>query len=226
MLFYLFCVGTGVLVVVGLYIAMKTKNLYNKGNELTEGVSLGYWILDIIHFLLVFLSSAYTIWQIPIGEIVGYVCGAVMVGFGVLVMLKGMVEFRSIRRISGLNNSKLVTTGIYRWSRNPQYVSWFLVLLGTSLIGRSWFALLYSTIGIILFHFYIILLEEPYLERIFGEKYLSYKTGTPRYFGIPKRKEKPHRTVVDPESRKVKVLNEALKHAILQELRQHDSKSI
>ncbi len=30
---------------------------------------------------------------------------------------------------------------------------------------------------------------------------------------------KPHRTVVDPESRKIKVLNEALKHAILKELR-------
>ena len=30
---------------------------------------------------------------------------------------------------------------------------------------------------------------------------------------------KPHRTVVDPESRKIEVLNEALKHAILKELR-------
>ncbi|UCH02742.1 MAG: hypothetical protein JSV20_02860, partial [Candidatus Bathyarchaeota archaeon] len=30
---------------------------------------------------------------------------------------------------------------------------------------------------------------------------------------------RPHRTVVDPESRKIKVLNQALKHAILQELR-------
>jgi len=30
---------------------------------------------------------------------------------------------------------------------------------------------------------------------------------------------KPHRTVVDPEARKIKVLNDALKHAILTELR-------
>jgi pyrroloquinoline quinone (PQQ) biosynthesis protein C len=30
---------------------------------------------------------------------------------------------------------------------------------------------------------------------------------------------KPHRTVVDPESRKIQVLNEALKDAILTELR-------
>jgi len=29
----------------------------------------------------------------------------------------------------------------------------------------------------------------------------------------------PHRTVVDPKSRKIEILNEALKHAILQELR-------
>ena len=29
----------------------------------------------------------------------------------------------------------------------------------------------------------------------------------------------PHRTIVDPESRRIEVLNEALKHAILKELR-------
>ena len=32
-----------------------------------------------------------------------------------------------------------------------------------------------------------ILLEEPYLERIFGEEFRSYKSKTPRYLGIPKR---------------------------------------
>ncbi|MFQ6077329.1 MAG: methyltransferase family protein, partial [Candidatus Bathyarchaeia archaeon] len=66
---------------------------------------------------------------------------------------------------------------------------WFLVLLGISLIGRSGLALLYTMIAIILFHFYITRMEEPYLERIFGEKYLSYKLRTPRYISILKRKE-------------------------------------
>ena len=31
------------------------------------------------------------------------------------------------------------------------------------------------------------MMEELYLERMFGEKYLSYKARTPRYVGLPKR---------------------------------------
>ncbi|WP_256957801.1 hypothetical protein [Thermococcus litoralis] len=33
----------------------------------------------------------------------------------------------------------------------------------------------------------IVKLEEPYLERIFGEEYRRYKERTPRYFGRPGR---------------------------------------
>lgn len=124
----------------------------------------------------------------PISKMAASTGGLVMLGVGVAVMLAGMIEFRSIRRIPGLDASKFVTTGIYQWSRNPQYFGWFLVLIGISLMGSSGLALLYTMIAITLFRFYITQIEEPYLERIFGEKYLLYKERTPRYIGMPKRK--------------------------------------
>jgi len=58
-----------------------------------------------------------------------------------------------------------------------------------SLFGRSGFALLLTAIAIIYCHYYIVKMEEPYLERIFGEDYIVYKLRTPRYIGIPKSKE-------------------------------------
>jgi len=85
--------------------------------------------------------------------------------------------------------SKLITTGIYRWSRNPQFLGLYFSLLGMSLFGRSGFALLLTAIAIIYCHYYIVKMEEPYLERIFGEDYIVYKLRTPRYIGIPKSKE-------------------------------------
>jgi len=85
--------------------------------------------------------------------------------------------------------SKLITTGIYHWSRNPQFLGLYFALLGISLLGRSGFALLLTTIAIIYCHYYIVKVEEPYLERIFGANYIVYKSRTPRYIGIPKGKE-------------------------------------
>lgn len=184
MLFYALYVGSVILVALGPYVLLKTKGAHDRRNTLPIGTSFGWWVLDVVHFFLVILSSFCAVWLMPIDRTVALVGGSVMLGVGVVVMLAGMIEFRSLRRISGLDNSELVTTGIYRWSRNPQYLGWFLVLFGISLIGSSGLALLYTIIGIILFHFYIARIEEPYLERTFGEKYLSYKSKTPRYVGL------------------------------------------
>ena len=59
-----------------------------------------------------------------------------------------------------------MTTGIYRWSRNPHFLGLYLALLGISLLGRSGYALLLTTIAVIFCHYYIVKAEEPYLERI------------------------------------------------------------
>jgi protein-S-isoprenylcysteine O-methyltransferase Ste14 len=189
MFLYLVLVASGILVVLGLYLFLKTKRTYDTGKALSIRISLGWWALDLVHCLLVILSSLYNVWPIPVNEIAGLIGGSVMLGVGVILMLIGMIEFRSIGRISGSDTSELVTTGIYQWSRNPQYLGWFLVLLGISLIGSSGLALLCTTIGLILFHLYIARIEEPYLERIFREKYLLYKKESPRYIGKPKRKK-------------------------------------
>ena len=188
MFLYVIPVGSGILVILGVYLFLKTKRTYDTGKALSIGISFGWWVLDLVHCLLVALSSLYSIWPIPFNEMATLLGGSVMLGVGVVLMLDGMIEFRSVGRISGSDTSELVTTGIYRWSRNPQYLGWFLILLGLSVIGSSGLALLYTIIGIILFHFYITQMEESYLEHIFGEKYLLYKEGTPRYFGLPKRK--------------------------------------
>jgi len=80
---------------------------------------------------------------------------------GLIIMLAGMLEFRSLRKMSGLETSKLITTGIYRYSRSPQYTSWFLALLGISIMGRSGLALLLTIILIVGIHLYNVKLEEP-----------------------------------------------------------------
>jgi protein-S-isoprenylcysteine O-methyltransferase Ste14 len=81
-----------------------------------------------------------------------------------------------------LPTTKLVTTGVYAWTRNPFYVGGSLGLLGLALAtGLDWLPILYFG-SFVLLHFGIVLPEEEYLDRKFGDAYRQYKAAVPRYF--------------------------------------------
>ncbi|MEW6096675.1 MAG: isoprenylcysteine carboxylmethyltransferase family protein [bacterium] len=186
----LFCIGAGILAVLVVYCLLGVKKAYGKGETLPPHLSITIWILGIVHWLLVILASFYSLWALPFNRLAGLITGSITGVIGLAIMIAGMIEFHSFRKMSGLEASKLITAGIYRWSRNPQYGGSFILLFGISLIGRSILAFLFVILAIIVHHLYLILLEEPYLERIFEEEYRLYKLRTPRYIGIPKEEIK------------------------------------
>ena len=188
MLLLVFYAGFGLLLLLGLYALIEIKRTHNKREVLRKRTSVALWTLDIVHLFLVILASWNRVWFLPFSDTLSVPTGLVLFGVGTLLILAGMVTFRSLRRISGLEISKLIISGVYRWTRNPQYVGWFLILLGISFIGRSGLAFLLAILGIILFHYYIIRIEEPYLERAFGDKYYQYKSNVPRYLGLHRRR--------------------------------------
>jgi protein-S-isoprenylcysteine O-methyltransferase Ste14 len=58
-----------------------------------------------------------------------------------------------------------------------------LFLLGVALLGRSGLALVLVLLFGIVFHIYLVAVEEPYLKQMFGESYRRYRLNTPRYAG-------------------------------------------
>lgn len=88
------------------------------------------------------------------------------------------------------NNRGLVTTGIHRYSRNPGYVGWTLVILGMTFIGWSssvWSVifLIYFLLTIPYFH-WTVLLEEDFLVNKYGDSFQEYLDSTARYFSLPR----------------------------------------
>ena len=78
---------------------------------------------------------------------------------------------------------RLVTTGPYRFSRNPMYVAVLLVVCGWSLAFRSRTIAIYAAGLGVAFHLRIVFGEEPWLARTHGEAWTAYRMRVRRWLG-------------------------------------------
>lgn len=76
---------------------------------------------------------------------------------------------------------RLVTVGLYRFSRNPMYVGVLLILIGWALLFRSAALAWYAALVAVAFHIRIVLGEEPWLARVHGAEWLAYERSVPRW---------------------------------------------
>jgi protein-S-isoprenylcysteine O-methyltransferase Ste14 len=103
----------------------------------------------------------------------------VLTAMGMIIAFGTMIWF-GLRRAFGLKVRGIVTTGLYRFSRNPQMVGGWLMVLGVfvylpSLYNLGW-VLIWAVIG-----HWMVAQEEIHLRRMFGEEYQAYCDQTPRY---------------------------------------------
>ncbi len=76
----------------------------------------------------------------------------------------------------GKDASKLITSGAYRFTRNPMYLGMLIVLLSASAMTASWLAALPVPVFAAIIQYRFILKEEARLEEIFGEDYRAFKS--------------------------------------------------
>jgi len=84
---------------------------------------------------------------------------------------------------------KLVTRGIYRYSRNPMQISQVVIFLGVGIATASWIFLLLSAVYIIAPLLWVGA-EERHCLKYYGDAYREYMKRTPRWIGIPKSEAK------------------------------------
>jgi protein-S-isoprenylcysteine O-methyltransferase Ste14 len=126
-----------------------------------------YQISTILLFLyLCFLKiNIDSLWFYP---------GAVIYGFGILLCIVSISNFAKPAK-NGINFK-----GLYRVSRNPIYVSYLIYFLGCVLLTQSSILLALVIIFQVSAH-WIILSEERWCVKEFGEEYLSYMEKVRRY---------------------------------------------
>jgi len=103
--------------------------------------------------------------------------GLIPLIFGIILLLYCVREFYVAGRGTLAPWSPprhLVTTGPYRYSRNPMYIGAGLSLAGAALFYESVPLLVYGVIFLLASHLFVLSYEEPTLRRIFGSEYEAY----------------------------------------------------
>ena len=108
--------------------------------------------------------------------------GALFCLTGLFLLLWSVVSFRQSFRvgIDADHPDRLITDGVFAFSRNPIYVAFAFVLLGQFLIFPNWILLVYMVAAVWLFHRQVSR-EEEYLKAHYGQQYSDYCHRVRRY---------------------------------------------
>lgn len=113
------------------------------------------------------------------------VMGAVMSIVGTIVFIAAVQTMRDSWRagVSKTDKTELITNGIYQISRNPAFLGFDLLYIGTLLMFFNWVLCILTVFAIIMYHLQIVNVEEDFLLAAFGNEYLQYKKKVCRYLG-------------------------------------------
>lgn len=105
---------------------------------------------------------------------------------GNLIFLLAVVQMKDSWRagIPERDKTKLVTGGIYQFSRNPAFLGFDFMYLGVMLMYLNGFTVLFTGFAMVMLHLQI-LQEEKYLTATFGTAYQAYRKQVFRYLGRP-----------------------------------------
>lgn len=149
------------------------------GRELGLARSLSVWFWDF------YLTTGIAVGAIrqPFGFqlATGWrILGLLVALAGVILALWGMFEFRSLARISALDESWLVTTGVYARVRHPQHAGLLAAAFGLAVAFQTLVGLL-AAVVFLLWSLVQTRLEERRLIVLFGDQARRYIAAVPRY---------------------------------------------
>jgi protein-S-isoprenylcysteine O-methyltransferase Ste14 len=137
------------------------------------------WFLSWLAFSGVFLLAIFDENSLQFPDWLRLAAGLPLLGSGAGLIAWGSRAL-SVQATLGLEG-KLIRTGPYRWSRNPQYLGVCLYLVSLVFLSGS----LRTAIGSLAIGLWFVAtpwVEEPWLAERFGAEYDAYRKAVPRFF--------------------------------------------
>jgi len=165
----------------GNVLANKNKNRKAQLVEKTLQIATSIWLIILIGEIvssLLSIDNRLRLWNNYFISI----CGLFVIAIGVLFFTIAALTMKSSWRvgIDKSTKSKLITEGIYKYSRNPAFTGFYLIFIGVFIVYADVIICASMVINIYAMN-KLVLEEEKHLEGMFGEEYSNYKQKTPRY---------------------------------------------
>ena len=172
--------GAMLLAIPGLFALVRAEREFTMSGRVSRVTFLAMFVAHLGHTIMTLASAWQGVWPLPLNPMAAQVIGGIvgLVGFAVYLMVR--IQFRSFRLAWGLETDRLVTAGVYKFSRNPQMTGWIVFLVGVGVALRSGAALLLVLvlfIGVLMW----LPVEEHFLVQRFGEQYRQYRDSVPRF---------------------------------------------
>lgn len=165
---------------------IKVNYLGDKNNKLKNAIKFEnilkvFSILMIIvqYFSIIINDSWYFINVFSFIRIIGLII--ILLGIVLLILALIAIKDNFLIGINPNTNTFLVTSGIYKISRNPVFLGFDLLYIGLFFVFPNPINLIFTIILVWLFDS-LINIEEGYLVSIYKDDYINYKSKVKKYF--------------------------------------------
>ena len=101
---------------------------------------------------------------------------------GYIIMIMSSSKFRANKTtLQWKETEHFVKDGLYKHSRNPQYLGMFIISIGFGLSMNNVISILLPLLLYIYFNYFVIPYEEQLLKNKFGNEFVKYKNNTKRW---------------------------------------------
>ena len=139
-------------------------------------------IVALMFIVIAYFLGRFVPLPLPAPLVLRYI-GLALTLVGFLLGIGAFLEFRKARTTLDPHGSakQLVTSGIYRFTRNPIYLGFLLMVIGLPLNSGLYWGIVLAPFYIFMMNRLIIQHEEAYLERKFGKTYTGYTARVRRW---------------------------------------------
>ena len=171
--------GAAVVLLFGLLwsIALPSKRVWPP-RQSSWLAGLSAWLLTVVVFASAFLAGLGDWNSLAWPAEVRWIVGLPLIIIGNAVVWSGVAQL-GLPATSG-EKRDLVVDGLYRYSRNPQYMADVAILTGWLMLSGSLAAMPVAIAGIIVL-LVAPLAEEPWLAAVYGDAFVNYRRSTRRY---------------------------------------------
>ncbi len=156
----------------------RERNIIDKGDR---GSFWSILILVAVGYTLSFCFAATRIGRIYHWNAF-FVLGAIIIIVGLIIRITAIMTLKQLftYTVTKIENHELIESGLYKSIRHPAYLGQMMVFIGTSVALSNWLSVLTMIIPVVFGFIYRIRVEERFMIKQMGEKYIDYQKRTKR----------------------------------------------